>query len=239
MSIKENQREAWTEESVTELAKSIAVAVAKNVDSVPQMTFPDIYLGLKDALLDPSATAAGAGSAQPRAEGDERALFEEATCKRYPVTKFKMREGIYTSLYVQSAWEGWQDRAALDQGPQAATTASASGHHGASQALLPDSRALHVKDRAFDEPVDAHDRYFYRIGWNAFRAALARAPLPAQGEAPGRRKPPMFCASCRAEKVIGQDRCACGSTMFARTFVGVADADQPLGVTDSEGGHHD
>jgi hypothetical protein len=45
--------QVWTKARVEELAKSIAESVAKNASTVPQLTFPHIYLGLMDALVLP------------------------------------------------------------------------------------------------------------------------------------------------------------------------------------------
>jgi hypothetical protein len=42
---------------------------------------------------------------------------------------------------------------------------------------LPDTRPLHANERAFDEPVDEHDRYIYRIGFNACRNSLAKTMI--------------------------------------------------------------
>jgi hypothetical protein len=53
----------WTNERVTELSKSIAEDVAKNAGTVPQLTFPHIYLGLSEALL-----AAPAQGSAPQAD---------------------------------------------------------------------------------------------------------------------------------------------------------------------------
>jgi hypothetical protein len=44
--------DTWTKERIEELARSLAEASAKNASVVPQLTFPHIYLGLCDALLD-------------------------------------------------------------------------------------------------------------------------------------------------------------------------------------------
>jgi hypothetical protein len=47
--------EGWTKERIGKLAESMAVEVAKNVGTVPNLTFPHIYLGLMDALAAPVA----------------------------------------------------------------------------------------------------------------------------------------------------------------------------------------
>jgi hypothetical protein len=62
----------WTKERITELAKDIAVSVAKNASTVPQLTFPHIYLGLCDALLTathPSEPAVPAVGGEPDNDG--------------------------------------------------------------------------------------------------------------------------------------------------------------------------
>lgn len=47
---------AWDEPAITALAVSMSVAVAKNASTAPQLCFPDIYLGLKEALMPVTQT---------------------------------------------------------------------------------------------------------------------------------------------------------------------------------------
>lgn len=42
---------------LTELLKPIAEAIAKNCGTVPQLTFPHLFLGVKDLLQNPEFTA--------------------------------------------------------------------------------------------------------------------------------------------------------------------------------------
>lgn len=74
-----------------------------------------------------SATAAGAGSAQPRAEGDEREIFETtmgagilADQGEFALSRAYSEGRPYTFLATVWAWKAWQARAALDQGAQTA-----------------------------------------------------------------------------------------------------------------------
>jgi len=89
---------------------------------------------LRSRLNRPAATAAGAGSAQPRAEGDERALFEAkyrtmVSDPDAPHVLARDESGLYESGIACGMWTIWQARAALDQAAQSATTASASPEH--------------------------------------------------------------------------------------------------------------
>lgn len=63
------EADAWTKERVKELAKSIALAAAKNAGTEPQLIFPHTYLELSKALLGPAA-ASGADP-KPRAREDD------------------------------------------------------------------------------------------------------------------------------------------------------------------------
>ena len=115
-----------------------------------------------------------AGGAQPRAEGDERALFESAV-RRLTHANDKSFErdaeqsDDYFDYVMGTYWSIWKARAALDQGAQAATTASAS-----------DDEAMATAFGAWCPYKGSPDPW---IVWqDAWRAALARAPLPAQGD---------------------------------------------------------
>jgi hypothetical protein len=50
----------WTQDRITDLAKSMAEEVAKNCGTVPQLTFPHIYLGLTEALARAALAQQGA-----------------------------------------------------------------------------------------------------------------------------------------------------------------------------------
>lgn len=135
---------------------------------------------LRSRLNRHSATAAGAGSAQPAAL-DERALFD-AWCIRKGYSTNKWHDGGYVDSNTQNGWEVWKARAALTQQAGAAAP---------SREDVPVGPALREVTRAVVE----------RLGWTingtwvvtksgdhihtadaiAFvHAALARAPLPTQ-----------------------------------------------------------